>query len=34
MVFGETEQQAIKVTINPSSPNLFEINQFILEENK
>jgi hypothetical protein len=32
-VFGEADMHAVKVTVNPKNPTLFEINQFLIQEN-
>jgi len=33
-VFGEADMHAVKVTVNPKNPTLFEINQFLIQENQ
>lgn len=33
-VFGEADMHAVKVTVNPKNPMLFEINQFLIQENQ
>lgn len=33
-VFGEEDMHAVKVTVNPNNPSLFEINQFLISKNQ